>query len=37
MINFNGAIEREWILDSSVRYMKVIGGPPRKEGMIVGV
>ena len=37
MINFNGAIEREWILDYTVRYMKVIEGSPRKEGMIVGV
>lgn len=37
LMNFNGFIEREWILDSAVRYIKVIGGPPRKEGMIVGL
>jgi intraflagellar transport protein 122 len=37
LINFNGAVEREWILDSEIRYTKVIGGPPKKEGMIIGL
>lgn len=36
LLNFSGVVEREWVLDSPVRYMKVIGGPPKKEGMIVG-
>jgi len=37
LLNFNGIIEREWILDSVIRYTKVIGGPPKKEGIIVGL
>ena len=37
LMNFSGVIEREWIVDSPVRYMKVIGGPPKKEGMIVNI
>lgn len=37
LLNFNGVIEREWILDSVIRYTKVIGGPPKNEGLIVGL
>lgn len=37
LLNFNGVIEREWILDSVIRYAKAIGGPPKKEGLIVGL
>jgi len=37
LMNFSGVIEREWILDSAINYMKVIGGPPKKEGLIVGL
>ena len=37
LYNFSGVVEREWILDSPVRYTKVIGGPPKKEGILVGL
>ncbi|CAI2371085.1 unnamed protein product [Moneuplotes crassus] len=37
LLNFSGVIEREWIMDSEIGYSKVIGGPPKKEGLIVGL
>ena len=36
LLNFNGILEREWVLDSIIRYMKVIGGPSKREGLLVG-
>lgn len=36
LIGFNGVLERSWNLESLIRYIKVIGGPPRKEGILVG-
>ena len=36
-INFQGIKEREWNLDSPVRYIKITGGPPNKEGMLLGL
>jgi intraflagellar transport protein 122 len=36
LLNFNGVLEREWVLDSIIRYMKVIGGPAKREGLILG-
>ncbi|KAL7754398.1 hypothetical protein RI367_000379 [Sorochytrium milnesiophthora] len=36
LFNFRGDPEREWVLDASVRYIKVTGGPVGREGILVG-
>lgn len=37
LINFQGQIDREWNLESTIRYIKVIGGMPGKEGVLLGL
>ena len=37
MLNFEGEVEREWVLDGLVRYIKAIGGPANREGLLVGL
>lgn len=36
-LSFSGVMEREWALDSSIRYIRAMGGPPEKEGLLVGL
>ncbi|CEM25386.1 unnamed protein product [Vitrella brassicaformis CCMP3155] len=34
---FSGQLEREWNLESLIRYIKVVGGPQKREGLLVGL
>eukprot|EP00055_Hartaetosiga_balthica_P003201 m.6880 g.6880 ORF g.6880 m.6880 type:complete len:1213 (-) comp2669_c0_seq1:190-3828(-) len=34
---FDNTKEREWVTESQIRYIKVIGGPDGREGMLVGL
>ncbi|KAL9653142.1 hypothetical protein ABK040_006358 [Willaertia magna] len=37
MYDFKGNLQRIWELDTSIKYLKVIGGPPFKESLLVGL
>lgn len=34
---FSGENEKEWNFESSIRYIKITGGPPGREGLILGL
>lgn len=35
--DFNRNLAREWLFDSQVTFLKVLGGPPKEECMVVGL
>ena len=37
LYNFSGVREREWTLDSVIKYIKLIGGPAGREGIVLGL
>jgi len=36
LFSFTGVREREWVLDSTIKQIKPVGGPSGREGLIVG-
>lgn len=36
-VTFVGQLEREWLLESPIRYIKVVGGPAGQEGLVLGL
>ncbi len=37
LMNFEGRNERQWNFDDTVRYIKIIGGPSKEEGLLLGL
>ena len=37
MYDFYGRRQKEWVLESIIRYIKVVGGPSGREGILVGL
>lgn len=36
-LSFGGEMEREWLLDAHIRYIRATGGPAGKEGLLIGL
>jgi len=37
LFNFKGDKVREWVLEAVIRYIRVVGGPTAREGLLVGL
>ena len=37
LLAFTGILVREWILEASIKYVKVVSGPPKRESLLVGL
>lgn len=37
LYDFEATLVREWLMDAVIRYIKVSGGPPGKEGLLLGL
>lgn len=37
LLSFSGILVREWIFEDTVRFVRIISGPPKQESMIVGL
>jgi intraflagellar transport protein 122 len=37
LYNFQGKRIREWVLEAIIRYIRVVGGPSGREGLLVGL
>jgi len=37
LYSFRGVKVREWFLEASIRYIKVVGGPSGREGLLIGL
>lgn len=37
LLTFSGILEREWVLDSPIKYVKTVSGPPKRESLLVGL
>jgi intraflagellar transport protein 122 len=37
LLNYEGVLIRTWLLDAAIRYVKAAGGPPGREGVLIGL
>ena len=37
LLKLNGDVEREWVFDAKIKYMRSVGGPANRESFLVGL